>query len=492
METRLAAQFRETPAGAKADEILRACVHCGFCLATCPTYQLLGDELDSPRGRIYQIKQVLEGVPPTRQTQLHLDRCLTCRSCETTCPSGVEYGHLVDIGRAIVDERVERPWRERVYRWLLREGVTRPWIFGTAVKLARSMRWTLPPSLRAKVGVARPAGALPTRVHPRKVLLLNNCVQPTLSPSIDAATARVLDAVGVQSVIAPGSGCCGAIRQHLDDQPGALDHFRRNIDAWWPLIESAEVEAILINASGCGAMVAEYAHLLRDDPAYAQKAKRVVELARDVAEFVPQAIAAAGIGAAADSGVAAGGGAGAGSGVPAGVGARADSGVAAGVGAGASGGGAAGAGAGAGGGGAGDSSGSPGDSKPLATHRPPPRAAAFGNPAVRVAFHPPCTLQHALKIRGKVEALLVALGAEIVPVRDAHLCCGSAGTYSLLQPELSQTLRARKLETLLEGAPQAVLSANIGCITHLQGATETPVRHWIEWLDEALASRTTP
>lgn len=405
METRLAAGIRETPAGAKADEILRACVHCGFCLATCPTYQLLGDELDSPRGRIYQIKQVLEGVPPTRQTQLHLDRCLTCRSCETTCPSGVEYGHLVDIGRAAVDERVERPWRERVYRWLLREGVTRPWLFGTALKLARSVRWALPPSLRAKVGAARPAGALPTRVHPRKVLLLNNCVQPSMSPSIDAATARVLDAIGVQSIIAAGSGCCGAIRQHLDDQSGARHAFRRNIDAWWPLIESAEVEAIVINASGCGAMVAEYADLLRDDPAYAQKAKRVVELSRDLAEFLPQAIAEAGIGA--------------------------------------------------------------------------PSAR-------RVAFHPPCTLQHGLKIRGKVEALLVALGAELVPVRDTHLCCGSAGTYSLLQPQLSQTLRARKLETLLENRPQAVLSANIGCIAHLQSATETPVSHWIEWVDEAL------
>ncbi|HEV7442587.1 MAG TPA: glycolate oxidase subunit GlcF [Steroidobacteraceae bacterium] len=411
METRLAAGIRETPAGAKADEILRACVHCGFCLATCPTYQLLGDELDSPRGRIYQIKQVLEGVPPTRQTQLHLDRCLTCRSCETTCPSGVEYGHLVDIGRAAVDERVERPWRERVYRWLLREGVTRPWLFGTALKLARSVRWALPPSLRAKVGAARPAGALPTRVHPRKVLLLNNCVQPSMSPSIDAATARVLDAIGVQSIIAAGSGCCGAIRQHLDDQSGARHAFRRNIDAWWPLIESAEVEAILINASGCGAMVAEYADLLRDDPAYAQKAKRVVELSRDLAEFLPQAIAEAGIGAPA---------------------------------------------------------------------------------ARRVAFHPPCTLQHGLKIRGKVEALLVALGADLVPVRDTHLCCGSAGTYSLLQPQLSQTLRARKLETLLENRPQAVLSANIGCIAHLQSATETPVRHWIEWVDEALRPRAPP
>jgi glycolate oxidase iron-sulfur subunit len=437
METRLTAAIRATPAGAKADEILRACVHCGFCLATCPTYQLLGDELDSPRGRIYQIKQVLEGVPPTRQTQLHLDRCLTCRSCETTCPSGVEYGHLVDIGRAAVDERVERPWRERVFRWLLREGLTRSWLFGTALKVARTVRWALPPSLRAKVGVARPAGTLPTRVHRRKVLLLNNCVQPSMSPSIDAATARVLDAVGVQSIIAPGSGCCGAIRQHLDDQAGARDNFRRNIDAWWPLIESAQVEAIVINASGCGAMVAEYAHLLRDDPVYANKAKRVVELTRDLAEFVPEAIAAAGISLARGVDATARSGAVASTGVAPGIGAL------------------------------------PGT----------------GATPLRVAFHPPCTLQHGLKIRGKVEALLLALGAEVVPVRDTHLCCGSAGTYSLLQSELSQDLRARKLETLLESRPQAVLSANIGCIAHLQGATETPVRHWIEWVDEALAER---
>jgi glycolate oxidase iron-sulfur subunit len=413
METRLAPWIQDTPAGRQADGILRACVHCGFCLATCPTYQILGDELDGPRGRIYQIKQVLEGAPATRETQLHLDRCLTCRSCETTCPSGVEYGHLVDIGRAVVAERVTRPWYERAQRWLLREGVTRPWLFGTAVKLARSVSWVLPSSLRDKVGVDRPAGSWPARVHPRKVLLLNNCVQPSMSPAIDAATARVLDAVGVQSIIAPGSGCCGAIRQHLDDQDGARTNFRRNIDAWWPFIESAEVEAIVINASGCGAMVKEYGQLLREDRLYADKARRIVELTRDIAEFVPEALGAAGISA--------------------------------------------------------------------RCRRPQ-----------RVAFHPPCTLQHGLKIRGTVEALLTAMGAELVPVRDSHLCCGSAGTYSLLQPELAQALRARKLDALLEKLPEAVLSANIGCITHLQSGTATPVRHWIEWVDEAVSAASRP
>jgi glycolate oxidase iron-sulfur subunit len=408
VETKLADWIQDTPAGRAADEILRKCVHCGFCLATCPTYQILGDELDGPRGRIYQIKQVLEGSPATRETQLHLDRCLTCRSCETTCPSGVQYGHLVDIGRAVVDSQVERPRHERALRWLLREGLTRPWLFGTALKLARSISWALPPSVRAKVGVNRPAGVLPTRVHSRKVLLLNNCVQPSMAPSIDAATARVLDAVGVQSMIAPGSGCCGAIRQHLDDQDGARDNFRRNIDAWWPFVESRQVEAIVINASGCGAMVKEYGHLLRDDAAYADKARRIVELTRDVAEFLPDAIGAAAVSA-------------------------------------------------------------------------PPRAQ-------RISFHPPCTLQHGLQVHGKVEALLTDLGAVLVPVRDSHLCCGSAGTYSILQTELSRELRTRKLAALHEKSPDIILSANIGCIAHLQGATGTPVRHWIEWVDETLAT----
>jgi glycolate oxidase iron-sulfur subunit len=408
MQTKLADWIKDTPAGGVADEILRKCVHCGFCLATCPTYQILGDELDGPRGRIYQIKQVLEGAPATRETQLHLDRCLTCRSCETTCPSGVQYGHLVDIGRAVVATQVERPLGERAFRWFLRAGLSRPWLFGGALRLARSVSWALPPALRAKVGVIRPAGAFPSRTHTRKVLLLNNCVQPSMAPSIDAATARVLDAVGVQSIIAPGSGCCGAIRHHLDDHDGARNNFRRNIDAWWPFVESGQVESIVINASGCAAMVKDYSHLLRDDPAYADKARRIVELTRDVSEFVPEAIAAAGISA-------------------------------------------------------------------------PPRAQ-------RISFHPPCTLQHALKIRGKVEALLTGLGAVLVPVRDSHLCCGSAGTYSILQTELSRELRTRKLAALHEKSPEIILSANIGCIAHLQGGTGTPVRHWIEWVDETLAT----
>jgi glycolate dehydrogenase iron-sulfur subunit len=430
METRLAEWIRDTDAGRTADQILRACVHCGFCLATCPTYQLLGDELDGPRGRIYQIKQVLEGEPPTRETQIHLDRCLTCRSCETTCPSGVRYGQLVDIGRAVVDERVVRPRGERIYRWLLREVVSRRKLFGALFRFGRRISWALPKSLRSKVGTAHPAREWPVRSHARKVLLLQGCVQPTMSPSIDAATARVLDAVGVQALVAATGGCCGAIRQHLDDQSGARDDFRRNIDAWWPFIAAGQIEAILVNASGCGAMLKEYGHLLRDDARYADKARRVVELTRDIAEFLPEALATMW-------------------GTP---GARRG----------------------------------PSASPEAASTATAPSSASTVARAPRVAFHPPCTLQHGLKIRGVVEKLLVAMGAELVPVADAHLCCGSAGTYSLLQTKLSQTLRARKLETLQQNAPDVILSANIGCISHLQGATATPVRHWVEWVDEAM------
>ena len=406
METRLAEWVRSSPQGDTADGILRACVHCGFCLATCPSYQVLGDELDSPRGRIYQIKQVLEGTEPTRSQQVHLDRCLTCRSCETTCPSGVEYGHLLDIGRAAIDERVRRPVRERLVRWLLREGLTRGWLFGSLLRLGRAVARVVPvgAGLRAKLGASRPAGLRPTTQHARKVLLLKGCTQPAMLPSIDGATARVLDAIGVQARLASGSGCCGAIRHHLSDPEGALAQARRNIDAWWPCVDS--VEAIVINASGCAAMVRDYAHLLRNDAAYAHKAQRIVSLTRDPVELIAPAVD---------------------------------------------------------------------------TLRGKIRTSQ------RLAFQAPCTLQHALKIRGAVESVLMALGAELVPVAEPHLCCGSAGTYSLLQSRISQQLRARKLGALLERSPQAILSANIGCIAHLQGGTQVPVRHWLEWLDERLA-----
>ncbi|HLY52283.1 MAG TPA: glycolate oxidase subunit GlcF, partial [Steroidobacteraceae bacterium] len=286
METRLAQTFAGTAQGADAEAILRACVHCGFCNATCPTYRLLGDELDGPRGRIYQIKQVLEGAPATPLTQLHLDRCLTCRNCESTCPSGVEYGRLLDIGRAIVDAQVPRTAPARVQRWLLRAVLTRRALFGAALRLARSLRPLLPSALRATLRPARPAGPWPRRRHERKVLLLRSCTQGALAPSIDAATARVLDAIGIEAQIEPRSGCCGAIRHHLSDQPGGLADARRNVEAWCPRLESGEIEAIVLNASGCAAEVRDYGHLLAHDAAYASRARRVSGAARELGEFL--------------------------------------------------------------------------------------------------------------------------------------------------------------------------------------------------------------
>jgi glycolate oxidase iron-sulfur subunit len=280
MQTRLSPEFAGTPEGLEAEAILRKCVHCGFCTATCPTYQLLGDELDGPRGRIYLMKQVLEGEKPTRKTQMHLDRCLTCRNCESTCPSGVQYGHLLDIGRKIVDAKVPRPTPEKALRWALKEGLPSP-LFAPAMKMGQAVRGLLPAALQAKVPAKQEAGAWPTRSHARKVLMLAGCVQPSMMPNINAATARVLDAAGIQTVIAPKAGCCGAVKFHLNDQDGGRAEMRANIDAWWPMIASGEVEALVMNASGCGVTVREYGHFLKDEPAYAAKAQRIGELTRD-------------------------------------------------------------------------------------------------------------------------------------------------------------------------------------------------------------------
>ncbi|MCX7813926.1 MAG: glycolate oxidase subunit GlcF [Tepidimonas ignava] len=422
MQTRLAPEFAGTPDGALADAILRRCVHCGFCTATCPTYQVLGDELDGPRGRIYLIKQMLEGAPVTRATQQHLDRCLTCRNCETTCPSGVAYGHLLDIGRKVAEQRVPRPWPERALRWLLREGLTSP-LFAPALRLGQWLRPWLPAALRAKVPARQQPGAWPTAAHTRRVLLLAGCVQPAMAPNINTATARVLDAAGVQTIVAPKAGCCGALRLHLNDQLGALAEMRANIDAWWPFIEptdgSAPVQAIVINASGCGVMVKDYAHQLRHDPAYAAKAERVSALARDVSELLPELL-------------------------------------------------------------------------PAWQQRLGPQGLPAGVPR-QLAYHPPCTLQHGMRLRGGVEQALRTLGFEVQLPAESHLCCGSAGTYSVLQPHLADTLRARKLQHLhAAGAPQAIVSANIGCITHLQAGTALPVHHWVEVVDQALRAAVNP
>ena len=416
MQTHLAPEFQGTPEGSAAEAILRRCVHCGFCTATCPTYQLLGDELDGPRGRIYLIKQVLEGETPTAATQQHLDRCLTCRNCESTCPSGVQYGQLVEIGRQVVEAKVERPREERVKRWLLKEGLTSP-LFKPALRLGQALRPLVPGALKDKVPPAAGPRAhqWPRRAHPRKVLMLMGCVQPAMMPNINAATARVLDAAGVQTLVADEAGCCGAIRAHLNDHPGGLDDARRNIDAWWPMVDGhgGEVEAIVMNASGCGVQVKDYGRLLAHDPHYAAKAARVSALTRDLSEYLPALI--------------------------------------------------------------------PALRSRLGQDRPGARP--------RLAYHPPCTLQHGQQLRGGVEGLMRELGFEIATApSESHLCCGSAGTYSVLQPVLSKQLRERKLAALAPLAADAIVSANIGCIQHLQSGTGTPVRHWIEVLDDALTA----
>ena len=409
MHTELSPEHAGTADGEAARALLQKCVHCGFCTATCPTYQLLGDELDGPRGRIYQIKNLLEGEAPTRELQTHLDRCLTCRSCESTCPSGVQYGELAEIGRRLVDARVERPATERLVRWALKEGLTSP-LFAPALQLGQVVRPLLPETLQAKVPERREADARgwPQQRHARRMLMLAGCVQPAMSPEINPATARVLDAAGIEVVLPSGAGCCGAIRAHLNDRDGGLADMRRNIDAWWPLIERGEVEAIVMNASGCGATVKEYGHHLSGDAAYAAKAARVSAMTRDLSELLPELV-------------------------------------------------------------------------PVLK----PKLAAAAQ-AGRLALHPPCTLQHAQKLKGGLEAGLRALGFTVVLPADSHLCCGSAGTYSVLQPALSKQLRERKQASLAALEPDTVVSANIGCITHLQAGCRTPVRHWVEVLDAAL------
>ncbi|NLF55502.1 MAG: glycolate oxidase subunit GlcF [Thauera phenolivorans] len=405
MQTNLSEVAKRLPRAEEAERILRTCVHCGFCNATCPTYQILGNELDGPRGRIYLMKQMLEGQPVTEATRTHLDRCLSCRSCETTCPSGVEYHSLLDIGRAVAAELAPRPLVDRLQREALRAVLPRPALFKALGGVGQAVRPLLPAKLADKLPrtIAAP-GQRPAARHGRRVLMLEGCVQPTLSPNTNAATARVLDRLGISVVPATEAGCCGAVDYHLDAHQAGLDRARRNIDAWWPALQ-AGAEAIVQTASGCGAFVKEYGKLLAQDPDYAAKAARVSELARDVVEIL----------------------------------------------------------------------------------RDEPLEKLAGGKGTRLAFQCPCTLQHAQKLGGAVEDVLRRLGFELSPVPDAHLCCGSAGTYSITQPELSLKLRDNKLDALESGKPELIATANIGCQTHLDGAGRTPVRHWIELVDQALA-----
>ncbi len=413
MQTNLADWIKATPEGEEADAILRKCVHCGFCLATCPTYQLTGDELDSPRGRIYLMKQVLEGAAVTEKTQHHLDRCLTCRSCESTCPSGVQYGRLADIGRHVVEQKVGRAWGATLQRGLLKHALPNAAVFSAGMAVGRAVKPFLPAALAAKVLDKRDPGPRPAPRHDRHVLLLEGCVQPAMAPSINAATVRLLDRLGIAVVGAAEAGCCGALAHHLNDPAVSHAAIKRNIDAWWPHIE-AGAEAVVVTASGCGTMVADYGHMLRHDAAYAAKAQRVSELFCDVSTMFAreQAVLAALL-----------------------------------------------------------------------------RDATMS--AKKIAFHAPCSLQHGLKIRGVVENLLTAAGYTLTPVPDGHLCCGSAGTYSILQPELSKRLLKDKVAALESGGPEGVATANIGCLAHIDGglaaSSKIPIRHWVEWLEERIA-----
>ena len=405
MQTTLSEQSRQLPRAAEAEKILRTCVHCGFCNATCPTYQLLGDELDGPRGRIYLIKQVLEGAPATQQTQLHLDRCLSCRNCETTCPSGVDYHNLLDIGRAVVDDAVPRPVAQRLLRESLRALAPNPGLFKGLLRMGATFRPLLPRLLESKLpqrlGVM---GTRPAPRHARRVLLLEGCVQPGLSPNTNDATARVLDRLGISVTPVSEAGCCGALDYHLDAQTKGLDRARQNIDAWWPHLQNG-AEAIVQTASGCGAFIKDYGHLLADDPIYASKARRISEMTRDLVQII--------------------------------------------------------------------------------TEEPLEQVCAASER--RIAVHCPCTLQHALKLGGAVEAVLNRLGFNLTPVPDGHLCCGSAGTYSLTQPVLARQLRDQRLNALESGRPELIVTSNVGCQSHLASAGRTPVKHWIELVDQSLA-----
>ncbi|BBP70174.1 glycolate oxidase iron-sulfur subunit [Pseudomonas sp. Seg1] len=405
MQTTLSEQSRQLPRAAEAEKILRTCVHCGFCNATCPTYQLLGDELDGPRGRIYLIKQVLEGAPATAQTQLHLDRCLSCRNCETTCPSGVDYHNLLDIGRAVVDRAVPRPAAQRLLREGLRALAPNPGLFKGLLRVGTTFRPLLPRVFESKLPQHLPTSGLrPAPRHSRRVLLLEGCVQPGLAPNTNDATARVLDRLGISVTPVTEAGCCGALDYHLDAQAKGLDRARQNIDAWWPHLQNG-AEAIVQTASGCGAFIKDYGHLLEDDPAYAEKARRISELTLDLVQILAQ---------------------------------------------------------------------EPLEHICAAAER-------------RIAVHCPCTLQHALKLSGAVEALLTRLGFNLTAVPDGHLCCGSAGTYSLTQPALARQLRDNRLNALESGRPELIVTANVGCQSHLASAGRTPVRHWIELVDQSLA-----
>ncbi|MDH5785220.1 MAG: glycolate oxidase subunit GlcF [Chromatiales bacterium] len=406
MKTDIHAAFKSLPEIDEAESILRSCVHCGFCTAVCPTYQQLFDERDGPRGRIYLIKQLLEGGEVTERTRTHLDRCLTCRSCETTCPSGVQYGRLIDIGRGVLEQKLPRKTGARLIRWTLRQILPYKGRFGSLLKVGQLVRPVMPAPIKKKIPPKQTPLPWPAGSHKRVMLALEGCAQPDATPNTHIAAARVLDRLGVSLVTAPAAGCCGAVSYHLAAHDEGTEFFKRNIDAWWPAIEQG-AEAIVISASGCGAMVKEYGHLLKDDPEYAEKAQRVAELAKDLSEVIA--------------------------------------------------------------------------AEDLSTLKTTADKK-------KLAFHCPCTLQHAQQLSGVVEDILMRFGFDLAQTRDKHLCCGSAGTYSILQPKMSKRLLKNKLEALTMDAPSVIATANVGCQLHLATESSVPVYHWIELVDQALTT----
>ncbi|MEE9160367.1 MAG: glycolate oxidase subunit GlcF [Gammaproteobacteria bacterium] len=412
MQTNISEELKLTAEGSEADRILRSCVHCGFCNATCPTYRVLGDELDGPRGRIYLIKGLLEGKEASQKTQVHLDRCLTCLACETSCPSGVEYGRLAEIGRQQINKKTKRIFSERSYRYLLRQILPYPKRFSLLLRIGRGIRFLLPDKYRRMIPVnihtKQQIKKIESVVHTRKMILFSGCVQPLLSPETNCASTRLLNKLGIETITSRDEKCCGAIDHHMAIDERALFFIKNNIDAWWPSIEQG-AEAIVISASGCGTMIKDYGYILRNDPDYKDKAHQVAKLARDIGEII----------AAEDVGK---------------------------------------------------------------------LRKIINVSSNRFAFQNPCSLQHGQKMKDKTAELLKKLGYQICDVEDADQCCGSAGTYSLLQTELSEKLRRKKINSLEVVKPDVIMTANIGCQLHLQQATDIPVKHWIEILEEDLQS----
>ncbi len=404
MYLKLHSEFNGNERALEAAEIIKSCVHCGFCNATCPTYQEFFDERDGPRGRIYLVKHMLESGQAGDATRMHLDRCLTCRACETTCPSGVRYGRLADIGREIVEEKTRRPLVEKLQRRFARKVFAYPDRVRILLALGRLVQWLLPSRLRRQIPPRQrlfaPAGKQSS--SQRKMIVLKGCVQAAATPGTNDAARRVLQRLGIDLIEAASAGCCGALSYHLAAREEGLGFMRRNIDAWWPYID-AGAEAVVSTASACGVMIGDYGDLLKDDPEYSARARRVSELAKDLSEVI--------------------------------------------------------------------------EAEDLSVLRD-----STGNQTT--AVHCPCTLMHGQKRDGSLERILERVGIPLAETAEKHLCCGSAGTYSLFQPRISRRLLDRKLKALSVGKPEQIATANIGCQLHLGSQSDVPVRHWIELLDD--------